>query len=213
MLFGMSGLMIALFFVRSMKLSEVEGYLKARGNYDFSFYDVSKKLADLLDMDSRIQKRGIIWECSDALTDKMGQRITLGAMRDKDAQNLIYIPPIQGHFPQKSNEICMDRLTLKQCGYQAKLGQKIILQVRDKKTAKTIKKTFMLSGIIELKGTFSDGSSYCARTSCAEYNLDNLNGISTGEMIDFPMAYVYFPDAEMYIEKHKIHYFRIFYIF
>lgn len=207
MFLGVAGMMTALFFIRSMKMNELEDSLKTWGNYDFSFYDISDRLAKQLEGDERIGKTGIVYEFADGTVKENDQTLTLGALKDEDTQELFYIPPIEGHYPQKENEICVDRLTLKECGFQGKLGEKITLCVQAKDSAQMLEKEYTLSGIVELKATKWDGTVYCRRKASVDSAEQSWKGTDTSEARNFPMAYVYAPEAMEEMPAPIKHYF------
>lgn len=203
--FGVAGLMIALLLIRSMKMGELTESLKAWGNYDFSFYNVSDKLENQLAEDEHIGELGIVYEFKDSVEENSHQTITIGAMKDEVAENLFYAPTIKGHYPTAKDEICIDRLTLKRCGLSDQIGEKITLCINDKDSSKTMKREYILSGIMELNETDATGATWCRRKVAVEGAKKYLNGTDSSESVDFPMAYLYVDEAIKSLEVVKRH--------
>lgn len=123
MFFGVFGLAVALFLVRSMKMDELRGYLQAGGNYDLEFYNISDAMQEQLEWDELIGRLGRVYEFGNARIAGMEQSVRVGALENEVAQELFYVPPVEGHYPRKESEICMNRLTMKECGMRGELGE------------------------------------------------------------------------------------------
>ncbi len=182
MFFGVFGLTVALFLVRSMKMDELQGHLRAGGNYDLEFYNISESLQEELEQDELIGRLGRVYEFGNARIAGMEQSIRVGALENEAAQELFYVPPVEGHYPGKEGEICMNRLTMKECGMRGELGEKIALVLPE--NGKSVEREYTLSGIIELKSGTKYGDVNCSRNSVKDMAGQDL------VTEEFPMAYI-----------------------
>ncbi len=198
-IFGVASLMMALLFVRTMKMCELSEMLEERGNYDFSFYGVSETCLEALEADNTVEKMGLLHELGEYRVDKSGNKISVGAMEGKATQELVWIPLLKGEYPREEHEICMDRITLKENGYQGELGEEIQLEVDGE-----IKK-YSLCGVIELRQGNSEGTIRCLRKTATEDVSKYRFGTDTGELRDFPMAYLSYKEAYQKLSTKKTH--------
>ncbi len=196
---GVASLMMALLFVRTMKMNEVSEMLEERGNYDLSFYGISASCLEALENEDVVEKMGLLYELGEYQINKSGNRISVGALEGRATQDLVWIPLLKGAYPRKKNEICMDRITLKENGYEGELGEEIQIEMDGEI------KTYSLCGVIELRRGNSEGNIRCLRKIATEDISKYRLGTDVGELKEFPMAYLSYGDNGEKLPVEKTH--------
>lgn len=174
--------------VRSNKLQQLESNLLACGDYDLEFYNVSEKAEAELRADGRFEQFGSVYRCGNA-KGQAGESFEVGYIEDEASEEMFHLTPVMGRYPQKSGEICIDRMTLNSMGYAAELGQEIGLTCMDWDQNELGQVSFTVVGIIEQRKIDTElGRDYIRRQFSGIY----AEGTTT---INAPFAYVYEKDA------------------
>lgn len=202
MTIGVAGLVVSLLYIRSMRMMEVKEHLLGTGNYDFVYYNMSDRMEKAVKADKRVGKMGALYQYKNARSGESGQEVTIGALMDQNVQDMSYIPTVAGRFPDKENEICIDRMTLKQLGLADKLGEKIELSVYDETKKTYCMKKYTLCGIIELLCAESDGTIRCLRQALVTHP-DQVEE----KYEKYPMAYVSAKEAKKSMHLEQKNYF------
>jgi ABC-type lipoprotein release transport system permease subunit len=189
---------VALLFIRSQKMNDASQVLDDYGNYDIAFCEVTDELKDKLEADSRFSALGYIYDFGEMSIKQSGNMIRIGALKNKQAEDMFYVHPILGRYPKENGEICMDRIALRSSGYDEKLGQTIIISYIDA-SGKKLEKDFKLVGIIELQKQ-DEGVLY----SCRSYP-EKMFSVTDMEMTDYPYAYVNKEEAEEIFQLDRTH--------
>lgn len=187
---SVSALVSAALLVRSNKLQWLEEELVACGDCDFEFYNVSDEGEKKLRSDEHFAQFGAVYRCGYAKGES-GTNFEVGYIEDETAEEMLHLTPIMGRYPEKSGEICIDKLTLNTMGYPTQLNQKISLTCLnwEEKELQTV--SFMVVGIIEQTVVDEYGYQYIAR------GYESIE-VSTQESqkINCPFAYITHDKAE-----------------
>ena len=178
---GVIAIVISLLLTRTGKLLYADTLLSDYGNYDVAFCQVSDKLKDVIEKDNRFSELGYVFDQGKYRFLETGNSIEVGAVKDQKTEDMYYVNPVKGRYPNKKGEICIDRITLKSNGLAEKLGQKIQLTCDD--TSENV--TYTLVGIIEVQKQ-DTGETYDTRFYPEEmFSTSNMNNVN------FPYAYIY----------------------
>ena len=178
---GVIAIVISLLLTRTGKLLYTDTLLSDYGNYDVAFCQVSDKLKDVIEKDNRFSELGYVFDQGKYRFLETGNSIEVGAVKDQKTEDMYYVNPVKGRYPNKKGEICIDRITLKSNGLAEKLGQKIQLTCDD--TSENV--TYTLVGIIEVQKQ-DTGETYDTRFYPEEmFSTSNMNNVK------FPYAYIY----------------------
>lgn len=178
---GVIAIVISLLLTRTGKLLYADTLLSDYGNYDVAFCQVSDKLKDVIEKDNRFSELGYVFDQGKYRFLETGNSIEVGAVKDQKTEDMYYVNPVKGRYPNKKGEICIDRITLKSNGLAEKLGQKIQLTCDD--TSENV--TYTLVGIIEVQ-KHDTGETYDTRFYPEEmFSTSNMNNVN------FPYAYIY----------------------
>lgn len=185
---SVAALVSSALLVRSNKLQQLESNLIACGDYDFEFYNVSQKSEEELRADEHFEQFGLIYRCGKA-KGQAGESFEVGYIKDGKSEEMFHLTPIMGRYPQKSGEICIDRMTLNSMGYAAELGQEIELTCMDWDQNDLRKNSFMVVGIIEQRIKDEGlGTEYIQRQFSGIYDEGTVT-------VDAPFAYMCVKDA------------------
>ena len=147
---GVIAIVISLLLTRTGKLLYADTLLSDYGNYDVAFCQVNDTLKDVIEKDNRFSELGYILDQGKYRFLETGNSIEVGAVKDQKTEDMYYVNPVKGRYPNKKGEICIDRITLKSNGLAEKLGQKIQLTCDD--TSENV--TYTLVGIIAGRNVF-----------------------------------------------------------
>jgi len=178
-----------LLLVRSQKIAEADLVMADYGNYDFAFCQATKELEDKIKEDSRFSKLGYLYDLGQAVFSDTGISVELGALQDKETERMYYVNPVQGRYPEKEGEICIDRFVLKGCGYETKIGQKITLSFPGREDINS-EKEYTLVGIVEVQ-KMNEGMIYSTRKYPEK--MFSVNNMSEK---NYPFAYLSMEEAE-----------------
>lgn len=180
---SVAALVSAALLVRSNKLQWLEEELVACGDCDFEFYNVSETGERKLRADEHFAQFGAVYRCGYA-SGEAGAEFEVGYIEDKTAEEMLHLTPIKGRYPEKSGEICIDKLTLNTMGYPTQLGQEISLTCMDWKGKELQAVSFTVVGIIEQTVISEEGYQYIAR------GYEPIVGTGQSETINCPFAYI-----------------------
>lgn len=193
---GTAAMFCALLLVRSLKLGELEENMVSLGNYDFAFYVSSEERAEEIEADERFEYFGIIYQLGNASAEN-GTEFPVGCMEDKKTEEMWHQTPIEGRYPEKSGEIAIDAQTLKAMGYPAKVGEDILLTLRDRKGNPVNQAEFHVVGIIEQ--TVLDSDSYgSVRSRMSMRGYEEMTMFPDDVSISAPYAYLSKEDSKVY---------------
>ena len=128
---GVIAIVISLLLTRTGKLLYADTLLSDYGNYDVAFCQVNDTLKDVIEKDNRFSELGYVFDQGKYRFLETGNSIEVGAVKDQKTEDMYYVNPVKGRYPNKKGEICIDRITLKSNGLAEKLGQKIQLTCDD----------------------------------------------------------------------------------
>lgn len=147
-LLSVSALVSSALLVKSNKVQQLEEHLLICGNFDFQLMNVSEMGEKKLRADKRFEKFGTVFQCGYA-SGNAGTDFEVGCLEDKTAEDMLHLTPIEGRYPQKSGEICIDKVTLNAMGVPAQIGQEIVLSCMDWEKNEVREAAFIVVGIIE----------------------------------------------------------------
>ena len=189
---SVSALVSSALLVKSNKIQQLEKNLYECGNFDFQLINVSERDEKKLRAEKRFEKFGAVYRCGYA-KGSAGTDFEVGYLEDKTAEDMLHLMPIKGRYPEKSGEICIDKVTLNAMGFSAQTGQKITLSCMDWEKKESKNATFTIVGIIE-QVAISDAAPYLQR--------EHHNITEAEEDVCYPFAYIYSEDAKT-IYKNK----------
>lgn len=190
---SVAALVSATLLVKSNRVQQLEADLYSCGNCDFQLYNISEAAEKKLRSDMRFEKFGSVYRCGYA-KGSAGTDFEIGYIEDKSSEDMFHLTPLQGRYPEKPGEICIDKVTLNTMGYPAQTGQEITLSCMDWEKKELRNVSFTVVGIIEQIVIDEDGAQYMRR----EYYP-----IEAGEeSIICPFAYIFSEEArEVYGEN------------
>jgi ABC-type antimicrobial peptide transport system permease subunit len=184
---------VALLMVKSSRLLYIDEILARYGNYDVAFCQVDDGTKNKIESDTRVDKIGYIYDLGEGYFTNGKGTVEVGCLSGADTEKMYYVNPVKGRYPQNENEICVDKVTLKENGYEGKLGETINVSIEGFQ-----KTTYTLVGVIELQKQDS-GEIYDTRYYPEKmYSLDNMKNIN------FPYAYIYRDKVKEYKALHLL---------
>lgn len=187
---GTAAIFTALLLVRSLKVGEMEESLDDRGNYDMAFYISSDAAEKEIMEDTDFGEFGTIYRLGTAFVKDGGdgEAFPIGSIKDSGSERMWHLTPLEGRYPECSGEITIDKQTMRELGYPAKLGEKVFLTLKDYNEKEVIKKEFTVVGIIEQIYIDEEDDGYGGigweRRCCSPYFNDSNAGKISG-----PYAY------------------------
>lgn len=185
-LLSVSALVSSALLVKSNKVQQLEEHLLICGNFDFQLMNVSEMGEKKLRADKRFEKFGTVFQCGYA-SGNAGTDFEVGCLEDKTAEDMLHLTPIEGRYPQKSGEICIDKVTLNAMGVPARVGQEIVLSCMDWEKNEVREAAFTVVGIIE-QIVISDNA--------AQYMQREHISVGNEEDIPYPVAYLFYGEAK-----------------
>lgn len=198
LVFCVAAMTVALLMVRSRKIQEADRTLQYYGNYDFAFCDVSEELESRVTQDGQFGDLEYVYDFGEFYFSESGNAIEVGALGSAEAENMFYVHPTEGRYPEKTGEICMDKIALKCNGYEEKLGQTITL-FQQNESGVTEEREYTLVGMIELQKQDIGTVYSCRRYPEEMFSLNNV------QEINFPFVYLSVQEMEQGMTCQKKH--------
>jgi ABC-type antimicrobial peptide transport system permease subunit len=178
----MAGLVSACLYGRSALLGQLDNWLNERGNFDISVYYPDDEISEFLMNDDRFIEKSKIFRIGTGCFDN-DITVDVGYFADNQAEDMFHLQLVEGHFPEKENEICIDELTLKELGYAAKINQEIHMTINTN-DGLSKENDYKIVGIIKIKSQGEYGISYA-----------RLNQDRAGNEYYPPLIYMFKDDA------------------
>lgn len=192
---GMTAIIVSALLARSQKISELEAVLISDGNYDFIFYDVGEDAKEKITAIESVGQTGEIMTLGTAYAGQT--EFLLGALDGKEAEEMLYLPPLEGRYPKETGEIAIDRITMLEMGLKPETGQTITVSIGEENSRMDQK--YRVVGIIEEQSISEAGTWYNRR----QYTDRFLDGDESMAVVDAPLAYIYCEEAGQFPTKGK----------
>lgn len=167
-----AALFCACLYGRSSMVASLEQRLDQHGDFDYSVYYPDEEIAAVLEGDTRFTESAKIFRIGSMAPTNGGvvmsnpqtaedasYRMEVGFFENERASDMFHLP-LTGRYPEKTGEICIDKMTLQGWGYGASVGQQIPLTFYDENGIYVGEREYTLTGIIELRipSTYGSGS-------------------------------------------------------
>lgn len=184
-----AALFCACLYGRSSLLAQLDEILDSRGNFDISVYYPDEEIEAYLEADTRFTESAkIYWIGSIGPSDNPSVTADAGYFENELAIDMFHLPLLEGRYPERKGELCIDQKTLQSWGYSARAGQTLILSVYDGEGVYQGDRDYLLTGIIGVTGS-NTNHTYTLRT-------DYLNGWDGFEAYTPPLCYISFEEGE-----------------
>lgn len=184
-----AALFCACLYGRSSLLAQLDEMLDSRGNFDISVYYPDEEIEAYLEEDTRFAESAKLYRIgSIGPSDKPSVTADVGYFENELAIDMFHLPLLEGRYPEREGELCMDRMTLQSWGYSARAGQTLTFSVYDREGVYQGDRDYLLTGIIGVTGSNTD-IVYTLRTNY-------LNGWAGFEAYTPPVCYISFEEGE-----------------
>lgn len=184
----------ACLYFRGLKITEYWEKFENSGCCDMCFYDLSEEQLELLKADERFSNFGMMIRAGYAKGES-GGTFVVGSLPDRQSEDMFYLPPEEGTYPNVEGEIAIDGKYLAAMGVRPEVGVEITLEFCDFEGNKLGEKTFTVCGIFEMEYFTSAGFSVQKR-QYPNYTQGDYDYSS-------PVAFLYWADYKKLFEGAK----------